>query len=37
VTGARADRRQLLDMLKHLGARRRGDRDAHSPAGAQHL
>jgi DNA invertase Pin-like site-specific DNA recombinase len=28
VPGARADRRQLLDMLKHL-ARRRSDSDAH--------
>ena len=37
VTGARADRRELIRMLEQAGPRRRGDGDAHRPAGAQHL
>jgi DNA invertase Pin-like site-specific DNA recombinase len=28
VTGAHSDRRQLLEMLKHLAPRRRGDGNA---------
>ena len=37
VTGARADRGELLRMLDRLTPGRRGDGDAHRPAGAQHL
>src|SRR3954449_9561611 len=37
VAGARADRRELLRMLDRLAPRRRGDGDAHRPAGTQHV
>jgi hypothetical protein len=37
VTGVRPDRRELNRMLGKLAPWRCGDRDAHRPAGAQHL